>query len=299
MSDDRTKADLTLCLMTWDPGSVATSPDAFATALIERVRQAWDRGADLVLLPELLWMGLEPLLPEGQRHARGVAQSLQQDLLPRLQRELGTEHKAVLLGSGPHALAGGELRNRAHLLLSGHCQHQDKLHLTPWESLFSPGETLQIMNWRGWNLATLICLDIEVPELAACLRGRGVDLILCPSATETLLGVERINRCASARAVELGCAVAVSALTGSARSELIDCNLGRCGLYLPSQQAFAAELRQNLQEVRHEGCHEHWVRLPAQPLEQMRLNDQETNPATLRAKPILTENHNTPSQREP
>jgi predicted amidohydrolase len=91
--------------------------------------------------------------------------------------------------------------------------YQDKLHLTPWESAFSPGDTLHLWHFAGLRIAVIICLDIEIPELSARLRDEEVDLILCPSATETVLGVERVDRCASARAVELGCHVAVSHLT--------------------------------------------------------------------------------------
>jgi predicted amidohydrolase len=68
---------------------------------------------------------------------------------------------------------------------------------------------LRVWEFGGVRFAVIICLDIEIPEISAKLRGRGVDVILVPSATETILGVERVDRCASARAVELGAIVGV------------------------------------------------------------------------------------------
>jgi predicted amidohydrolase len=284
----RTAPDLHLCLMTLDPGACGGDPEGFTQHLIAEVQSAWQEGADVVLLPELLWMGLEPLLPEDQRHPRGVALHMAQVALPRLLEAFSADGKCVVLGSTPWLLKDGGLRNRSHWICGGRLGHQDKLHLTPWEQDFSAGDQLQLFHWRGWTLLTLICLDIEVPELAAALRGRGVDLLLCPSATETELGAERINRCASARSVELGCYVAVSALTGSARSDLIDCNLGRSALYRPSQQAFASQQREQRSELQTSGSQRQWVRLAGHELAQARANRTETNPSHLQPNLNIT-----------
>lgn len=273
---------LNLCLLTWDPGAEGRSLHQFVSLVIERVRAAWADGADLVLLPELLWMGLEPLIPSLKPSAlHAVATHMRDAVLPVLQRELAQEGKAVLLGSAPHLTESGTLRNRAHLLCEGRWLHQDKLQLTPWEHEMEAGQAIRLWHWRGWRVATLICLDIEVPELAASLRSEAVDLILCPSATETELGVERVNRCASARAVELACFVAVSALTGAANSQLIDSNVGRCALYSPSQQAFAEGNRQIQGPLLSQGVACTTATLDHRRLDAMRSATGETNPSRL------------------
>jgi predicted amidohydrolase len=131
----------------------------------------------------------------------------------------------------------------------------------------------------------VICLDIEIPELSARLRGAGVDVMLVPSATETVLGVERVDRCASARAVELGCVVGVSHLTGKAASELIDENVGRTAVYFPSQAAFRDDPRWVEGEIVAAGIHKQRVVIDHRALEVMRRMRQETNPSLLSVLP--------------
>ena len=60
-----------------------------------------------------------------------------------------------------------------------------------------------------------------------------------PSTTTDHLDHERVHRCASARAVELGALVAVSALTGTDENNpMVIENIGRCAVYFPAQEAF-------------------------------------------------------------
>lgn len=274
---------LTLELLTFDPGLPCPDAAAYARAVGDEVERAWDGGADLVLLPEFTWMGLEPFAatPAGVEPLTAVAGLFRQELWPEVQTRLARPGKAVVLGTVPWRAADGSLRNRAPILAGGRVWHQDKLHLTPWEQAFAPGDRLRLWEFGGLRIAVIICLDIEIPELSARLRGAGVDLVLCPSATETLLGVERVDRCASARAVELGCYVGVAHLTGRARSELVDDNVGRVALYKPSQSPFRHEPRWQEGEVRTAGVERLRATLDAHALDVMRRLRAETNPALL------------------
>ncbi|MGH6946277.1 MAG: nitrilase-related carbon-nitrogen hydrolase [Kiloniellales bacterium] len=99
--------------------------------------------------------------------------------------------------------------NRAHLLLpDGRVISQDKLCLTPGERNpqawnLGVGDEIAITEWNGLRVATLICLDIELPALSCLLAERDIDLLLVPSMTEKLSGHARVFSCAKARAVEL------------------------------------------------------------------------------------------------
>lgn len=274
-----------LDLVTYDPGRPAGTPAAYAQAVADCVQARWDAGADLVLLPEFLWVGLEPLVSEANAPSglQAVARCFWRELLPDLQRSLTRPGKGVVLGTCP-ALERGGLRNRAPIFTGEAWIHQDKLHLTPWEKAFHPGSALRLWSFGDWRVAVLICLDIEIPELAARLRGRDVDLILCPSATETVLGVERVDRCASARAVELGCQVGVAHLTGRTASELIDENLGRAAWYGPSQQVFRTAPRWLEDEIHDAGSRVLRVELDIAALRRMRRMRAETNPAQIGAE---------------
>lgn len=280
--------NLTLDLWTFDVGAglKAATVAECAEEVSRRVEESWASGADLVLFPEFAWMSLEPLLEDvdhGQPTAlHAVAHCFWEEIFPALRLKLARPGKAVVLGTAPFVdKETGRLFNRAPILADGRVLHQDKLHLTPWEKDFTPGESLMIWQFGGLRVAVIVCLDIEIPELAARLRGREIDLILCPSATETVLGVERVDRCASARAVELGCYVGVAHLVGQTRSALIDHNVGRLALYRPSQAAFRKEERCTEGPVLAEGFERLRVTLSAESLRKMRRLVVETNPSLL------------------
>lgn len=271
---------ISLDLCTFDPGLQAKSPAAFAAEVTECVETSWDDGADVVLLPEFTWMGLEPLVEP--KEMRRVAEVFWNELFPTLKSLLQRPEKAVVLGTVPFWDAEhGVLHNRAPILAGERVLHQDKLHLTPWEKAFTPGREQVLWEFAGLTFAVVVCLDIEIPETSARLRGSGVDVLLVPSATETILGMERVDRCASARAVELGCVVGVSHLTGRAESELIDQNVGRTAVYFPSQAAFRDAPRWAEGEVVEGGVHKQRVRIDKRSLEVMRRMKQETNPSLL------------------
>lgn len=277
---------LKLDLWTCDVGAEADTPEDYVQLLCARVHQSWEGGADLVLLPEYSWMGLERFVP-GVEKLRGVAGLFWGDHWPILRAQLAREDKAVVFGTAPFLMSDGTLRNRAPILCGGRELYQDKLQLTPWESAFRSGEALNVWRFRGLTFAVLVCLDVEIPETAALLRGRGVDCLLVPSATESVLGVERVNRCASARAVELGCGVAVAHLTGLAASELVDQNMGGLGWYLPSQSAFVEKKREQRADMVLQGFELLSITVEQNLLHQCRANTVETNPANLSLSPVI------------
>ena len=263
--------DATLTIEAWsfDPGTPARSPGDFAEAVLACIHQSCEAGAGVVVLPEFLWLGLQRFEPDLKK----VARLFWGDLWPECSRQVPPE-VLVLAGTAPHGVAA--LTNRAVLSLP---HEQDKLCLTPWESDFRGGEALEVFPFRGCRVAVLICLDVEIPELVPRLRGRDLDLLLVPSATESLLGVERVHRCASARAVELGCAVVVSPLTGKGPGDLIDESLGHTAFYLPSQSPFADGEREIRGPLHTSGNHRQRFILDLEALRRCRAAGRETNPA--------------------
>jgi len=276
---------LRLDLWSFDPGVPMLTAGECVAAVLDRVISSWDEGADVVVFPEFAWMALERFA----KSAEGVAGLFWSDLFPSMLETLKRPGKAVLLGTVPFIDEDGGLRNRTPIVSDGRVLHQDKIHLTPWENAFHGGDRVCVWNFQGYRLATLVCLDIEIPELAAALRGKSVDLLLVPSATESVFGVERVHRCASARAVELGCFVAVSQLTGVAESDLIDVNIGRLAVYSPSQAAFEGIERTLIGEILEGGFHRMSVNLDLAGLAASRAATEETNPSRVVPKRVLIE----------
>lgn len=276
---------LRLDLWSFDPGVPVTTAEECAAAMMDRVISSWDEGADVVVFPEFSWMALERFATG----AEGVADLFWNELFPPMLEKLKRPGKAALLGTVPFIDADGRLRNRAPIVSDGRVLHQDKIHLTPWEKTFHGGDRVRVWDFMGHRLAVLVCLDIEIPELASALRRMPVDLLLVPSATESVFGVERVHRCASARAVELGCFVAVSQLTGVAESELIDVNIGRLAVYSPSQAAFEDMERTLIGEILEGGFHRMSVNLDLAGLAASRAATEETNPSRVVPRQVLIE----------
>ena len=279
---------LNLHLETFDIGERFASPEECVRHFIDATLRAWDDSANLVMFPEFCWMALERFC-SGPDVLGEVAALFWSRLWPELSRVLSVPGKAVVLGTVPFLNGSGDLRNRAPILSDGHELHQDKLHLTPWENAFRPGDTVQVWTFKENRLALCVCLDVEIPSLAVMLKPAGLDLLLVPSATEILLGVERVGRCASARAVELGCQVAVCHLLGKTDSTLVDENVGRLSFYSSSQSAFAATDRVDEGELLDSGHHtRRFVTDPA-AVRAAREADFETNPSRVPAKTIRVE----------
>ncbi len=133
-------------------------------------------------------------------------------------------------------------QNRAHIFFpDGKMATQNKLCLTPVEKdpqnwNLSCGDTLNIFEWRGYRMAVVVCLDIELPALSARLAGQDIDMILVPSMTSKLAGYHRVFSCARARAVELLVAVAVvGCIAGAPECEQ---KISGASFFLPAEERF-------------------------------------------------------------
>ncbi len=251
---------LGVALWATDLATPVAGPDAWLQRVEARLGQAREEGAELLMLPEYAcaqWLHYAPadlpadgeipwLAEQGERLLPALAQ---------LAREYGI---ALLAGTIPASVPGRTpaLVNRGHLLLPDGIVHsQDKLCLTPDERdpgawHLASGDTLKIIHWRGLRLALVICLDSELPALAARLAGCRLDLMLVPSMTSQG-GFWRVSNCCRARAVELFTTVCMVACSGRPRAGHPD-YVGGAGVYVPCEQALnltgvAAELPANAQ----------------------------------------------------
>ena len=180
------------------------------------------------------------------------------------------------------------------MLISGREIFQDKLCLTPWEAHLDGGDTVEVFDFMGAKCVNLICLDSEIPATADMLKALGdLDLLFVPSATESLMGVERIARCSSARSVELGCAVIVSQLIGGLDNDFVGDNLGQNSLYLPSLTATAEVKRVDERGVEKSGTRADRFEVDLELLTVARANMKTTNPALVTAsKKIILKTEN-------
>lgn len=237
--------DLALALWAVNLSGRADSIEDWVSAVEDKANEARMYGADLLMLPEYAceqWLSFKPrgLKPDQEiAWLAGQATHACAMLAPLARRY----EIALLAGTMPARAANG-FRNRATLFLpDGLAIEQDKLCLTPGERdragwHLEPGERVRLLNWNGVRLAIAICLDIELPALAARLAPHAPDLILVPSMTAGLSGQSRVAACARARAVELMAAVAVCGTVGAAPGTTQNpSSMGGCAVYVPCEPA--------------------------------------------------------------
>lgn len=219
--------------------------DAWARYVDARLSEAAAAGARLLVMPEYAaeqWLSFRPkgLAPSDEIAWMAARAPEAVSLLRPLVAARGI---ALLAGTMPWQV-GGALRNRAWLLLpDGREIAQDKLVLTPGERdpaswNLAVGDEIAIVEWAGLRLATVVCLDVEMPALAAMLAPAGLDLLLVPSMTSSLAGYHRVFGCARARAVELMAAVAATGVIGAASGTTQNpTNVSGAAVYLPCEPA--------------------------------------------------------------
>lgn len=226
--------------------------DAWLSKVEEKLAEAAAGGADILVLPEYAseqWLGYAPGRLKPTEEIGFMAEEAAKALsaLPAIVEKAGI---ALLAGTVPVPdpdadPAGDEPKhlNRAHLILpDGRVVAQDKLCLTPGEKdpaawHLGTGGSVELTEWNGLRIATLICLDVELPALAAKLARTepDLDLLLVPSMTEKASGYHRVFGCAKARAVELQTAVCAVGSIGSVMPDGSRPNFSGASVFLPCE----------------------------------------------------------------
>ena len=234
-----------LALWAYDSGDLPADLDALVARIDTQMARAADAGAAILALPEwnveqsLMW-AKEKLAPtEEPAFMAKVGAALLEKV-----RGLPGRHGIALLAGTWSARTDAGLVNRAHLLFpDGSLFTHDKLCLVPSEKdpddwALGVGSTVRIAVWNGLRIAVLICLDVELPSVAARLQHADLDLLLIPSNTARRSGYHRVFDCAKARAIELGTLVGVVGCVGTVPLEEPRTNYSGAAVFGPCETAF-------------------------------------------------------------
>ncbi len=165
------------------------------------------KGADLVLLPELLTVELFTTYKDWK--TAPIAELTRIDEFTDQYRELfrsEAKERGQVICAGSHLMkVDGRYVNVGHLYDANGNEHTHvKTHIFPAESNWSTEEGTEVnvieldLGKVGFN----ICYEAEIPECSSTLVEQGVEIILCPSFTFTEFGFWRVRHCAAARAIE-------------------------------------------------------------------------------------------------
>ena len=202
------------------PGDV-TANVATAVAL---TRDAADRGARVVVLPELFLTGYDEAVwtPEHSLDLDPSTGSGHRDDALAPLGEVARERSVVLVASGAvrRVSTSPSARDRHTLSVvvaapdGSVTAPYDKQHLSGSEGdFFAPGDHGATLVVDGWDLGLGICYDGCFPEHAAAAAAGGATAYLCPAAY--FVGAEhRRDLYYAARALDNGIYTVLSSLTG-------------------------------------------------------------------------------------
>ncbi|WP_187273902.1 nitrilase-related carbon-nitrogen hydrolase [Paenibacillus sp. N3.4] len=223
------------------------SKEQFWDGLASKIREAAEKGANLVVFPEYVTAHLLSLEPTMTNEEACVYLDSCTERYVRFFQHCSQEWQVLILG-GTHVCKEEKgFVNKAFLFFpDGRMETQNKIHLTPEEQVRWPltaGDELSVFETAWGLVAILTCYDIEFPELARAAAERGAELILCPSYTDNASGYSRVRFCAQARAIENQLFVVVSGLVGALAEGRPQVDQGYCqaGLFTPCDSPFAQD----------------------------------------------------------
>lgn len=216
------------------------------------VSQASLNKARLLLFPEYGSIELVSLMPiEIQKNLalQLIEMQSKRDTFVALYQSLAKEFNITIVApSFPWQLATQKIVNRAFIFFpDGSSDYQDKQVMTRFEDeawhISVPDEKkMTIFTVDNIKCALSICLDIEFPDFAREFAKSGVKILLAPSCTETMHGMNRVHIGARARALENQFYVIVSQTIGKVDySEAIDLNTGKAAVYTPCDHGFTED----------------------------------------------------------
>ncbi|WP_239615646.1 nitrilase-related carbon-nitrogen hydrolase [Cohnella mopanensis] len=229
--------------------------EQFWTGIAEKVRDAAEQGAAMIVFPEYLTAHLLSLQPAMLHDEACYFLDLKTEEYRRFFRQL-SEAEGIAILAGTHICKADEETtgtdeeeyvNKAFLFFpDGRVETQSKVHLTPEEQIRWPltaGNDLNVFETEWGKMAILTCYDIEFPELARAAALRGVEMILCPSYTDSAFGYHRVRLCCQARAVENQVFVVLSGLVGALSEDRPQVDAGYCqaGLFTPCDLPFSPD----------------------------------------------------------
>lgn len=215
------------------------SLDGFLGRVGKQIHEATQRGAEMVVLPELA------ILDALGKNYAGTTQQMVDVLadwaddyvgyLEDLSRALG-----VTIVGGSHLERREQgIVNTCAVVREGATEFVDKHILTQWESAewgLIPGEAPRAVVGVG----VAVCYDSEFPELIRPIARADARILAVPSYTETRHGFQRVRWSCQARAIENQVFVIQAALLGSLGGEPVPSTYGQSAILAPSVPPFPA-----------------------------------------------------------
>lgn len=203
------------------------------------VRLAVEKGAQLIVFPEYGAMELVSLFSKNIQSDLKTQliemQSLLTDFVDTF-KELAKKYACILVAPSFPVCVEKKFVNRVYVFSAQNTGFQDKWFMTRFENenwgVSSISSILTVFETSFFKFGIQICYDIEFPIGSHLLCQNDIDLLLVPSCTDSMRGLNRVHVGAKARAMENQIYVAVSQTINHAEwSPAVDVNIGLAAIY--------------------------------------------------------------------
>lgn len=165
--------------------AVVNDVEANLATVVDGMRAAADRGADVLVTPELFLTGYAPRAVRAAADPQAIADALEQ--VAQACRQIGIAAVVSFPAQEPGSAPDGPWQIRAALFDADGSRLLDygKVHLFGGDeaAAFSPSEQAPaVVELLGVPVSIVICFDVEFPEIVRAAAVAGAELILAPTA---------------------------------------------------------------------------------------------------------------------
>ncbi|MFC0344824.1 carbon-nitrogen hydrolase family protein [Epilithonimonas hispanica] len=199
--------------------------------------------SDFCLFPELFNTPLlAPFNHMNERESMEKLSELTEEIKQKISEFAVSYNVNIISGSMP-ILEDGKLYNVSYLLhRDGKIDEYRKVHITPNERKYygmTGGNEVKVFDTDCGKIGVIICYDVEFPELPRLLADQGMKILFVPYLTDTQNAYTRVRHCATARAIENECYVAIAGCVGNLPGvNNMDIQFGQAAVFTPSDFAF-------------------------------------------------------------
>lgn len=202
-----------------------------------------DYKADFIMFPEFFNTPLlAPFNHLSERDSMFKLAELTEQIKIKLS-QLAIGYNINIIGGSMPFVENDELYNISYLLhRDGKIDEHRKVHITPNEKKYygmKGGDKIKVFDTDCGKVGLVICYDVEFPELPRLLADQGMKILFVPYLTDTQNAYMRVRNCASARAIENECYVAIAGCVGNLPGvNNMDIQYGQAAVFTPSDFAF-------------------------------------------------------------
>lgn len=187
------------------PVAEKQTEEVFFNKVQAYIEEAKSQSLDMLIFPELASLDVLNFTAPLEPQWKTVSTSFAKKYFSYFQEQSKNVPFAILAGTTPVETSEG-IVNQGKIFNQGEeIVTQNKMYMTPEEDVvwkWTSTSDIHVFDWQGIRTAMLICHDSEFPDISQKLLDAEIELLLVPSMTTDVAGLNRVRWCSMARSVE-------------------------------------------------------------------------------------------------